>query len=215
LFNSKEEIEKKIKDYDYVDFLIGKFKNSEYKSELQAYSLEKTDKEISCCDYYVSSFGLKDFIVFTSKFAFKRIGNDANKLININQLMLRKNYFLEHLTDFQNLADNKNFNLINEENTAFISIPLISIKQLRKIDYEKMKKAFEMRFPNELFSLIYQKKLLTNKYPYFLTIKSLIGNSFIFKYLLELLKDKSSKDKLSVNKAYIENSSLEKLIKTT
>ena len=204
-------LSERLKEIDYVSF---KNKNLKYSSGLKdlflARALNVTNKDIACCDYYLSSSGLKDYLVFLAKFSFKRIGNESNRLIDINQLMVRKDFFLSNISLFKDLLEGKEEKLINLENTAFVSIPLISIKKFRKIEYSKMKHAFEFRFPNELFSLIYQKKLLTNKYPYLLTIKSLIGNSFIFKYLLELLKDKSSKDKLSVNKVYIENSSLEK-----
>jgi hypothetical protein len=77
-----------------------------------------------------------------------------------------------------------------------------------------MKKAFEFRFQNELFSLMYQKKIFTNKYSYLLIMKAVFGNSFIFKYIAELMKDQSSRDRLSVNRTYIENSPIERLAKT-
>jgi spore maturation protein CgeB len=205
----KEELKEKLSNIDYIAFNINS-QSAELKNYFLSRALDVTGKDISCCDYYVSSLGLKDYMVFLSKFAFKRIGQEASKMININQLMVKKDFFLNNLSEFKELAKGKGSKLIKEENTAFVSIPLVSIKKLKKIDYKLMKKAFEFRFQNELFSLMYQKKILINKYPYLLTLKSLIGNPFIFKYLMEIIKDKSSKDKLSVNRAYIENSSLEK-----
>ena len=209
-----ENLSEKIKDFDYVTF---QNKNLNYSSNLKNYFLARaisvSEKPISCCDYYVSSFGLKDYMVSIFKYAFKRIGNETNKLIDTNQLMVKKDFFLENIDSFKNLIKNKKFNLINEQNTAFVSIPLISIKKIKKIEYEKLKKAFDMKFQNKVFSLIYQKKVLTNSYPYMLTLKSVMGNSFILKYLFELLKDKGNLDKLSVNKSYIENSPIEKFRK--
>jgi spore maturation protein CgeB len=205
------DLSEKLEGIDYVSFKNENLRySSKFKDLFLTKALNMTDKNIACCDYYVSPKGLKDYMIFLSKFSFKRIGNESNRLIDLNQLMVRKEFFLNNVPLFIDFFDGKEINLINEENTAFVSLPLVSIKKFRKIEYGKMKKAFEFRFQNELFSLIYQKKILLNKYPYLLAIKSLIGNPFIFKYLLEILKDKSNKDKLSVNKVYIENSSLER-----
>ncbi len=203
----------KLKDINYISFKDSNLKSvSGFKDYFLTRALEITNKPIACCDYYVSSFGLKDYMVFLSKFSFKRIGKEANNLIDINSIMVRKDFFLENIFLFKKLFDKENTNLITEENTAFVMLPLISIKKCKKIEYEKMKKAFEFRFQNELFSLFYQRKILTKKYPYLLVLKS-VGNGFIMKYLLEIAKDKSNQDKLSVNKAYIENSPIGKLNK--
>jgi spore maturation protein CgeB len=211
LFSNLNE---RLKGMDYVSF---KNKNLSCSSKLKNYFLSRaisvTDKPISCCDYYVSSSKVKDYLVLISKSAFKRRGKEANEAIDINQLMVQKDFFLKNIKLFQNLANRKKFNLIDKENTAFVSIPLISIKKIKKMSYEKMKKTFEFRFQNELFSLTYQKKLFIKKYPYFLILKSLFGSNFILRYLFELLRDRNNLDKLSVNEVYIKNSPLENLNK--
>jgi hypothetical protein len=202
----------KLKNFKYVSF---RDKNLKLSSKLKNYfllrAIQVTNKPISCCDYYVSSPGLNDYMVFLSKFSFKRIGKNTGRLIDINQLMVKKEFFLKNIPFFDSLINKKEVNLINEENTAFVSIPLVSIKKIKKIEYEKMKKAFEFRFQNELFSLMFQKKLFTKKYPYLLILHSLNRNMFILKYLIEMYRDKGNLDKLSVNEAYIKNSPLEKL----
>jgi hypothetical protein len=204
-------LKEKLKDFDYVMF---KNKNLRYISKLKRDILLRaifvTGNPISCCDYYVSPVGLKDYMVFSSKFSFKRIGREANQLIDANQLMVKKDFFLENEELFKFLIKGKPINLINEENTAFVSVPLVSVKNNRKIEYEKIKKAFEMRFQNHLLSLIHQKKLLTSSYPYFLTFKSL-RNRFIFKFMQETIQDKNSQEKLSVNKIYFSNSPINRL----
>ncbi len=208
------DLTEKLKDADYITFKSNNLRDvSRFKDYFLVRALDMTNKDIACCDYYVSSFGLKDYMVFISKFAFKRIGKEATKLIDINQIMVKKDFFLQNILEFEKMVREKDSELINEKNTAFVSIPLVSVNRFKKIEYEKMKKAFEMRFQNNLFSLVYQKKILTNSYPYLLFLKSIIGKGFILKYLLEMMKDKSNKDKLSVNKSYIENSPLEKLKK--
>jgi hypothetical protein len=212
LFMEEEALKEKLRGADYISFNINA-KSSGLKDYFLSRALDVTNKNISCCDYYLSSYGIKDYMVFISKFAFKRIGQEASKLVNINQLMTKKDFFLQNTEKFRQLARGKDFELVNEENTAFVSIPLVSIKKIRKIEYEKMKKAFEMRFPNELFALIYQKKILISSYPYLLVIKSLFGNPFILKYLIEMIKDKGNFDKLSVNKAYMQKSIFKKITK--
>jgi spore maturation protein CgeB len=204
----------KIKDFDYVTF---RNKNLNGSSNLKNYFLSRaiqvTDKPISCCDYYVSCYGLNDYMASLAKYSFKRIGKEAKNFIDINQLMVKKDFLINNLEIFKKLMRGNPVQLISEETTAFVSIPLISIKKINKLDYEKIKKAFDFKFQNEIFSLFYQKKLFTKKYPYLLVLKSLMGNSFILKYLIEMYKDKSNLDKLSVNETYIKNSPIEKLRK--
>jgi len=203
-------LSEKLKNADYVTF---RTKNMKQESKLKNYFLSRaifvTDKPISCGDYYLSSLGLKDYALSISKFAFKRIGNEMNKLIDINQLMVKKDFFIKNIESFKNLARRKKFELIDEENTTFVSIPLISIKKVNKIEYEKMKKAFDFKFQNRLFSLAYQKKIFLSPYPHLLVLKS-IKNRFILKFLIELVKDKNNLDKLSVNRDYTKNSPIEK-----
>jgi len=204
---------KKLENVDYITFKNNNLKSvSDFKDYFLERALEITDKPIACCDYYVSPSGLKDYMVFLSKVSFNRIGKEANNLVDINSLIVRKDFFLKNISSFIQLFNGKTIDLINEENISFVNLPLLSIKKFKKIEYEKIKKAFEMKFPNELFSLMYQKKILLSKYPYLLMLKS-IRNNFIVKYLLEMIKDKNNQDKLLVNKIYIENSPIEKLKK--
>jgi hypothetical protein len=213
LFSSN--LKEKLLTIDYVSFKSENLKKaSKLKDFFLARALDKTGKNVACCDYYVNSFNLGDYMLFLSKFAFIRIGKEANKLLDVNQLMIKKDFFLENLETFKNLFNNQKTEFLNEENTAFVSIPLISINKTQNLEYEKMIKAFEMRFPNKLLSLIYQKKLFTSTYPYKLAIKSLFGSPFILKYLKELKKSKNSREKLSVNKVYLEGSPLEKFMKS-
>jgi len=207
----ENDLKKKIEKVDYISFNINA-KNLELKNFFLSRALEVTQKPIVCCDYYVSSLGLKDYMLFSTKFAFKRIGKEANKLIVLNQLMIKKDFFLENLSHFKKFSKRKIINLINEENTAFVSIPLIRIKKIKKIGYEKLKKAFEMKFPNKLLSLIHQKKIIINPYLYMLLLKSLFGNLFILRYLFEIIRDKHSKEQLLVNESYFEGSFFKKLI---
>ena len=90
----------------------------------------------------------------------------------------------------------KRFGIINDKNTAFISIPLIETKNLNVLDYGTMKKAFQMKFLDKLYSLKYQKNLLKSKYPIYLLKESLNEKGFILKVIKDALLDKSKLYKL-------------------
>jgi len=210
LSSNTETLKHKISEADYIDFSIGKNKKSKYKNILQTYSLQKTKKPVSCCDYYVHSDNLGDYLLFFTYFAFKRLKEKANSLIDLNQLLVKKDFFLENINNFKDLFLNKETNLLNEENTAIVAFPLIQLYDYKEIEYEDMKKAFEMKFINQLFSLVYQKKILKDKYAYIFTIRSLFGERLLLKYLIETIKSKSNWDKLKVNKDYTDKSILKR-----
>ncbi|MEK6935683.1 MAG: glycosyltransferase [Nanoarchaeota archaeon] len=201
----------KLKNTDYVYFSENP-QDSIYKNNFQAYSLDKTHKEISCCDYYVYSRSLGDYLRLRTNFAFKRIGKEANKLINIAQLMIKKDYFLKNIGLIKKLFNNKDVELIDEKNTAFVSMPLTRINNVKIISYEDMTKSFDMKFITTLFSLGYQKRLFKTSYVYKLFLKSL-SYPFIIKYIIKSIFNKHNWDKLNLNKSYVKNSPLKKLTK--
>jgi len=180
---------------------------------LQAYSLKKTGKDISCSDYYVSSGNLGDLVLFRGEWAFRRAKKEFPKLLDINQLMVTKKFFLENIESFRSLFNNNSFNLIDDKNTVFVSVPLVSIKKLRSIEYEEMKKAFEIRFMDKIFSLIYQRRIFFNKYVYSLFLESLFSKPFILKYLFKSVFNKKNWDKLILNQKYLGNSFLRNFLK--
>ncbi len=212
-FKTKEELKENLKNIDYVYFYNENTKNSVLREDFQVYSLEITGKKISCCDYYAYSDSLGNYLRLRTNFAFKRIGKDANKLININQLMADKDYFINNLDEFRKIFCNKPACLLSPENTAFISFPLVQIRHVNYIDYESMIKAFDMTFIKKLFSLVYQKKLLTSPFLYILLIKYFTGEPFMFKHLVKSISNKHNWDKISLNKSYAKNSILEKFTK--
>ncbi len=209
----EDELKEKLKDYDYICFNNGKCRISSYRNHMQAYSLEKTGKDISCCDYYVYLERLSDLVLFRSEWAYRRAKEEFPKLLDINQLMVTKKFFLNNISSFNDLFKNKYFFLINQENTIFVSIPLVYIKKLRNISYENMKKAFEMRFTDRLFYLLHKKKLLSDKYLYVLILASLLQKPFILRYLLNSVFNKKNWDKLVLNQKYLGDSVLRKFLK--
>ena len=206
-----KNLKNKLRETDYVYF--SKNEDSIYKNNFQSYSLEKTNKDISCCEYYVYSKNLGNYLRLRTFYAFKRIGKKANQLINPDQLMVKKDFFLKNIESFKKLFDNNGFELINDDNTAFVSMPLTKVKDFNSLDYEFMEKSFDMLFIKTLFSLVYQKKIFFSAYPYRLFFNSLIKGRFIIKHLFKSVFDRHNYDKLKVNKSYTQNSILKKFAK--
>jgi len=206
------KIKQLTKDYNYINFKTKNTQDSQFKNYFQSYALEKSNKNISCTDYYIANSSLGDYLLFRGDWAFRRCPKEFHKLLDINQLMTKKDFFLNNLKQFQNLSNNKPFTLINKQNTIFISIPLIKIKKLRTIDYEDMIKAFEIRFIDKLFASTSKKNIIFSPYPYNLLLHS-ITKPFIFKHLYKSTLNKNNWDKLILNQKYLGNSFLSKFLK--
>ena len=188
----------KIKNYDYVYFKVGWSENLPYREYLQIYSLEKTRKQISCCDYYVSTRFLKDYLRFVTEKAIKYLSKEEfSSFLNLNQIMVTKHFFLKNIKNFRKIINGEYIDFINEKNTAIISLPLIRINKIQNKNYELMRNAFEFEFLFQLFSLKLQKKLFSSVYFYALIFEIFKGKKFIFKVILKTLKDKDKSKKVS------------------
>lgn len=182
MIKSIKELKKKTQNADYISFSKGKNKTSKYKEYFQIYSLEKSGKPISCCDYNLYSEGLGNYALFMSKKGFKSLSpNNFISLLNINQIMVSKKYFFNNFSSFQIYFSKDFFGMINEKNTVFVSIPLVRIEESKIIDYDIMKTAFKMEFLYKVHSLIHQRKFL-NKYFY-----NILKKPFILKYLFNYI----------------------------
>jgi spore maturation protein CgeB len=202
---SREDLNKDIvslktilEPYDYIYFRRGNCKNSEYRVYLQSYALEKTRKPISCCNYTVNKKYLGDYLYFFTEMAIKNLPKKGfSSFLNINQLMVTKDFFLKNLEKFKR-AYQGDIKFITEKNTAFMFFPLIKIDDFNSTNYEKMKNAFIFKFPYQLYSLKYRRKIFSSPYLPALLLEILKGNLFILKTLLEILKDKSRLKQLKI-----------------
>jgi hypothetical protein len=168
-----------------------------YREYLQAYSLEKTGKQISCCNYYVYSKILGDYLHFYAGTALKIINQEEfNKLLNLNQIMITKKFLFENLQIIKGIFQGKKINFITKENTAFVSFPLIRIKKFNLCSNETTQKVFDFKFLFKLFSLKYQKDFFIVPYLFALFLEILKGKTFILKEILEKLSDKDKQVKM-------------------
>jgi hypothetical protein len=182
------ELKKILSGIDYVLFNDSNSLSLEDRDYLQAYSLFISKKQISCCDYYVNSELLGDYLLFKSKDIFNTLNNEFYNFLNVNQLMITKKYFLNNLNSFKRLSsgiiDSEIKKKMSDENIVFVSIPLIRVKNIPKFKYSQLKEVFYLSFFDDFFPLIYQKKFL-NSYMLKLILFSLKGNYFIIKSLFE------------------------------
>lgn len=202
---NNKEIENKLEKYDYIVLSKGKFKNLKYRKYLQAYSLEKTKKPISCCDYYVHSKILGDYIRFPPEGALKALDKQKfSSLLNINQFMITREFFLKNIETFKNVFEKEKIDFITKENTAFVSLPLIRVKKFPSMDYPSLRKALtEFIFLYQLFSLKQQKKMFSSLYFYALLFEIIKGKRFILNAIMNTLKDKDKKEKIKTYKKMI------------
>ncbi|MBI2045176.1 glycosyltransferase [Candidatus Pacearchaeota archaeon] len=187
-------IKEKVNKADYICFRAKDSRFHKYKNYLQAYSLEKTKKEISCCSYSVYSKGLGDLLLLDLEEQLRSFNiGKFEEALKIDQLLVSRGYFLKNIFNFKEFFNGKRIDIINKENTSFIFIPLVRIRKVNAIKYGDMKKAFQMNFAIKLYSLAYQKKLLIDGYLYRLFIRSFMDiGLFPIKHVInyKLKKDK-------------------------
>lgn len=191
------EIKNKITEYDYIGFKEQKTKHLPYKEYLQVYSLKKSDKKISCCDYYINSLSLGDYLLFNSKFCYGELDKrDFFALLTPSQLIIEKDYFSKNIEKFIGIFSVNMFDKLKDEDFAFVSLPLLRKMKLNNIGDKIMEKAYIPKYEEKLRMLNNQKKIYTNFYLYKLILNSLFGKIFILKQLKKKYMTTISKKQL-------------------
>ncbi len=187
----KEELEdikllkEKLENYDYVSFFDKGAKISPYRNFFHVYSIKKTKKPMSICDPYLYSKSLGDFLSIYASYAFQVLDKkDFYKILNPSQIVVEKGYFIKNMEKFKLFLDKKEVDFISEENTSFILIPLVSIKNVENLGHEKMNKISLPRYEVKIHNLARQKSLFYNKFIYLLALKSIISYPFILRSLI-------------------------------
>src|SRR3989344_5235789 len=193
LEKSNSEIEEFIKDFDYISFSDGNSVPLNHKDYLQAYSLNKTVKDISCCDCYVYDKILGNYLTTNVFRAFPILKADKfNQAITINQIAVTKKYFIKNIDKFREFFNGNKIDIINEKNTAFISIPLVKINKINKMDSKTFSTFFHQKnFIFDASLLFKQKRLFASRYFYrliFILLKNRSFRDFFIKMTKERLK---------------------------
>jgi len=189
-FSTKDILER-VKNCDYIAFSAAEEQTLPHKEYFQKYSLEKSKKDICCCDYYVFTPRLGNYLIFQSKYAHRILKPDEfSSVIGLSHLMVRKSYFLKNIDQFKAVAQGEPISFITDKNTAFVTIPLVQRKKVPSLKYSSMDKVFLPLYENNLRALHYQRRLLIDTYTYFLFLESLFGKYFIARRLITKALDK-------------------------
>ena len=187
----KEELEdikllkEKLENYDYVSFFDKGAKISPYRNFFHVYSINQTKKPMSICDPYLYSKSLGDFLSIYTSYAFQVLDKkDFYKILNPSQIVVEKDYFIKNMEKFKLFLDEQEIDFISEENTSFILIPLVSIKNVENLGHEKMNKISLPRYEVKMHNLANKKSLFYNKFIYSLALKSIINYPFILRSLI-------------------------------
>jgi len=191
--NNPVALKEKLKNADYIYFKNNDINYYSYHENIQAYSLEKTHMNVSCCDYYAHNPLLENYLLFKASRAFNELNlKSFANMVNIYQLMFKKNYFIKNFLKIKSFIENKSSGIFNKDDLAFVSLPLMEIPFLHfNKSYPVMYSSFQMKFIDKLYSLYFQKKIIFNFYPYVLFFKSLLGERFITSALYSTILDKS------------------------
>ena len=148
---SIKRIKEKVEDADYISFSKDECNAHFLRDYLQAYSLQRTKKKISCCSYYVYSKLVGNYMYFFIDDAYRKLSSkNFASCLNINQLMVDKHYFIKNYTAFKKVFEGDEISFINEKNSVFVDIPLIQIKDVKIKDYKVMKEVFRFKFLYEI-----------------------------------------------------------------
>ena len=187
----KEKLSFILKKHDYVAFQKGKAEHLKYKNYFQIYSLIKSHKPISCCNYYVRAPIIGDYMLFFANEAASTMDRlKFNALLDINQLLVEKKHFLNNYEQFKSAFHGKIIDFVNHDTTIFVAIPLISLKKTKTKDYDALQKAFGFKFIYRLYSSLYQKRFL-DPYLYAWFFQALTTKPFMMRALIDNLKDKN------------------------
>ncbi|MAG37875.1 hypothetical protein CMI45_01285 [Candidatus Pacearchaeota archaeon] len=191
----EESLSDKVKNSDYVAFTSKRCRISKHRNYFQAYGLKKTGKEISCCDYYLYSNGIGDYLSFYAEPSFKALKKDRFfSLLDLCQLVVTKDFFVKNLDKFKDFDDNKE-GLFTEERVSFILSPLIQVRSEKPIVYEEIGGVVLPAFEAPLRASQNKGRLFFDLYLYKLLLHSMFGKPYIAKYLYKRLLEKKGKKK--------------------
>ncbi|MDO8460077.1 MAG: glycosyltransferase [Nanoarchaeota archaeon] len=187
------DIKKALKNFDYVSFTDKNSEQLKYKEHFQIYSLEKSGKDISICDYYIYEKNLGNCLSFQSNNAFLMLNKETfSKLLLPEQFIIKKNFFIKNYKQFIKLFNNQKNSILNYENIVFVSIPLLKTTTVPKLKLNK-NELFLPKFEDKLRSINQQGKLFLDAYVYKLIIYSIFRNKFIKDRIIKRLKDELKK----------------------
>lgn len=188
LNKSPDDLQHLIAPYAYVGFKEDGSIFSEHKNYLQAYTLEKSKKEVGCCGYYAFSERLGNYFTFNVFKAMKSVKKENFfGLFNLQQFMVTRDYFMRNVEMFREIfLQDRIIDFSDEKNTSLITIPLLQIEKLsrrnlrtlRHMKGEELENVLQLNFIFELYVRLYQKRILFDGYLYKLLLDGLFKNRY-------------------------------------
>lgn len=154
----KEAIVDKIRDFEYISFTKGNVKKNNFKDYIQTHSLKRTGKNVSCCDYFMASKTIGDYANFRYVFGTKGKDRKCIDLLNFNQIVLTKSFFINHYDSIKSAYQREKIDFVKEEEIAFVSVPLVSVFDFKKSFYKNPELLKE-----DFFLFWFHKKLYSKK----------------------------------------------------
>jgi len=192
-------IKEKTEKMDYISLRTENGQHFRAKNRFQAYSLDKSGKDISCCDYYAHSKNIGDYLFFMTKKAYYNIkGIDFHNMVYPDQLMFTKGYFDKNILNMKDIIERKKIPIINDKNTIFVSIPLVRINKFKGASYDAMKKGCRMLFLDRAYSLL-SKKRASLFYPALIIESLFYGRGFILRHIRDSILNKNLWTRLKVS----------------
>lgn len=192
LRSSHKTLKDILRGYDYVVFENKSSISLNHRLSLQYFSLKHTGKPISCCNYYLYSRLLGNYLLLNANTAHNLLSEeDFSKFVDLGQLMVEKDFFLNNLKNFNNFLNRQAIGILTDKNTAFVSIPLVRLKKDRIPFFKNMTDYAAMLFVTQLKVLKNKHRLFRNLYPLKLLMYSLFKEPLILKYLIEKAKLKN------------------------
>lgn len=183
LNKTQDQLRSSLENIDYICFLKKGDSISRSKDKIQSYSLEKSKKSISLCDYYLNSSLLGDYAGVNINLVFKQPKDRINSLLFLQQMMVEKKYFLENLEKFREFYRSRKFNML-EKDIVFVAIPLISLREKIK-KYNQVKGLVSSIFLENIKRDALNGSLLWSKQLYGALLSPFFtGNLFILKMFI-------------------------------
>jgi len=179
-------VKNKVSNFEYVSFKNKCHENVPYRDFFQIYTMDLIGKPISICDAHLNSRLIGDYASLSLHYAYKYypIKKYVYENADISQFMIKRDFFLKNIDKFAPLYQRKQPKFINQDNTLFISMPLV---RSRKINPLPLKNTDHILFSNldlDLAVLRNQKRLFKDPYLYKLMFYSIFINPQILKHLL-------------------------------
>ncbi len=196
LNRGEKELKKFISGSDYISFKTSS-QSMPYRSLFQIGAMKMFDKAISCSDSYIYSKSLGNYMVLYSNLAFKVLKpEEFSKIIHLDQLVVKKDFFLSNLDKFSGYSRGLPIDLITAENTAFVTRPLVRLFRPPNISYDKIKKTLWAKYEDNLKSSLYRRDPVFLWYVLSIMLKRFSKNKLIFNHLKDTIVVKIKKNKI-------------------